>query len=225
MLKNAIVWADVWELALSWWRVIRLRRLVFLLLLCTIQNSLLCVVLVVRLRHVQFFRKNRQSFSWKCFVRKQLLLDLAHLETPIQSTAVYFRAHTRKFTIHHLSLRIRRVSKPRNRIFGAFLSTNRHDPFFERFTVKCSCNIECMLVPLMVSGTTTDFRRPSQNSTTSVVDDKPGFNSQARHQNEIQKILLRRVPLSRLLAKTLRVNKIAMKSLLKNLSFGVDFKL
>ena len=31
VLKNAVVWADVWELALSWWRVIRLRRLVFLI--------------------------------------------------------------------------------------------------------------------------------------------------------------------------------------------------
>ena len=48
-----------------------------------------CVVLVVRLRNVQFFRKNRRSFAWKCFVREQLLLDLAYLETPIQSTAVY----------------------------------------------------------------------------------------------------------------------------------------
>ena len=39
------------------------------------------------------------------------------------------------------------------------------------------------------------------------------------------KILLRRLSLGRFLAKTLRVNKIAMKSFLKNLSFGVDFKL
>ena len=51
--------------------------------LCTTQNWLFCVVLMVRLRHVQFFRKNRRSFAWKCFVREQLLLDLAHLETLI----------------------------------------------------------------------------------------------------------------------------------------------
>ena len=55
-------------------------------------------------------------------------------------------------------------------------------------------------------------------------DEKPGFESQARHQNEIRKEFLRRFPLSRFLAKTLRVNKIAMKSFSKNLSLGFDFK-
>ena len=79
---------------------------------------------------VQFFRKNRRSFAWKCFVHEQLLLDLAHLETLIQSTAVYLRTHMRKSTIHHLSRCHRRVSKHRDRIFEAFLSTNRHKFFF-----------------------------------------------------------------------------------------------
>ena len=58
-----------------------------------------------------------------------------------------------------------------------------------------------------------------------LLDEKPGFESQARHQNEIRKIFLRRFPLSRFLAKTLRVNKNAMKSFPKNFSFGFDFKL
>ena len=49
--------------------------------------------------------------------RATFVVYLAHLETPIQSTAAYFRAHMR------------------NSIF--FL------------TIKCSYNIECMLVPLM----------------------------------------------------------------------------
>ena len=31
VLKNVVVWADMWDLALSWWRVIRLRLLVFLI--------------------------------------------------------------------------------------------------------------------------------------------------------------------------------------------------
>ena len=48
---------------------------------------------------------------------------------------------------------------------------------------------------------------------------------QVRHQNKIQKVFFPRFPLSRFLAKTLRVNKIAMKNFSKNLSFGVDFKL
>ena len=30
-IQNAVVWADVWEPALSWWRVIHLLRLVFLI--------------------------------------------------------------------------------------------------------------------------------------------------------------------------------------------------
>ena len=55
--------------------------------------------------------------------------DLAHLETPVQLTAVYFRAYTRKSTINNLSRCHRHVSKHRDRIFGAFLSTNRHKPF------------------------------------------------------------------------------------------------
>ena len=48
---------------------------------------------------------------------------------------------------------------------------------------------------------------------------------QAGHQNEIRKVFLRQFSLSKFLAKSQRVNKIAMKSFSKNLSFGVDFKL
>ena len=48
---------------------------------------------MTRLRHVQ----------WKCFVRANILLDLAYFDTSIQLTAVHFRAHARKSTIHHLS--------------------------------------------------------------------------------------------------------------------------
>ena len=57
-----------------------------------------------------------------------------------------------------------------------------------------------------------------------LLDEKPGFEPEVRHQNKIRKVFLRRFPLSRFLAETLRVNKIAMKSF-SNLSFGVDFKL
>ena len=38
------------------------------------------------------------------------------------------------------------------------------------------------------------------------LDEKPGLESQAKHQNKIQKLFLWQFPLSRFLAKTLRVN-------------------
>ena len=84
-------------------QVIRFRLLVFLIFCKTTGKQMVLyhselIVLVVRLRHVQYFRKNRRPFAWKCFGREQLLLDLAYLETFIQPTAVCFRAHTRKST-------------------------------------------------------------------------------------------------------------------------------
>ena len=67
-----------------------------------------------------------------------------------------------KSMILHLSRCHRHVSKHCNRIFEAFLQTSRHGPFFWAIdklygiqreqiflTIKCSCNIECMLVPPM----------------------------------------------------------------------------
>ena len=135
---NAVVGADVWELILSFSTAIRLRQLVFLISWKTTGKQMIVhhsELTFLRyssgtIEHVQFFRKNRRA--WKCFVREQLLLDLAHLETPIQSTAVYFRAHTRKPTIHQVSRCHRRCSKHFICIYGAFLLTNRHEPFFER---------------------------------------------------------------------------------------------
>ena len=152
VLKNAVVWADVWELALSWWSW----RLVFLISWKTVLRYSSGTIATSPV-----FPKKQAINCLKCFVREQLLL--AHFETPIQSTAIYFWAQTRKFTIHHISRRHRRTSKHRDRIFGAFLSTNRQESFFNDWqilcdrmrtkfflTVKCSCNIESMLVPLML---------------------------------------------------------------------------
>ena len=55
----------------------------------------------------------------------------------------------------------------------------------------------------------------------SLIDVKPGFEPQAKHQNKIQSVFLRRF-----LAKTLRINEIAMKIFPKicRQSFSVDFK-
>ena len=90
------------------------------------------------------------------YPKKQAIVYLevlrAHLETPIKSTAVYFRAHTGKSIIHQLSRCNRSVSKQRDSIIFFFegltncVGSNANKFFF---TVKCSCNIECMLVPLM----------------------------------------------------------------------------
>ena len=82
----------------------------------------------------QVFPKKHVTFAWRRFVRKQLLLDLTRLETPIQSTAAYFRTHTRNSNIRYLSRCRSRVFKHRDCIFVAFLSTNRHEPFFEQLT-------------------------------------------------------------------------------------------
>ena len=56
-----------------------------------------------------------------------------------------------------------------------------------------------------------------------LLDVKPGFELQVRHQNKMRKVFLWRFPLNRFLAKTLRVNKNCYEKLLKNLSFGIDF--
>ena len=124
--------------------MIRLRRLVFLISWKTagkrmgVYHSQITVLRCSSdmIATYPVFPKNRRSFAWKCFVLEQLLLDLVYLETPIQSTAVYFPAHTRKSTIHHLARCHRRVSQHCNRIFGAFLSINRHEPFVERL-INC----------------------------------------------------------------------------------------
>ena len=66
VLKNVVFWADVWELALSWWRHVHifggwfswfLGRQLTNIWLCTIQTWLFCIVLMVRLLHVQFFQQ------------------------------------------------------------------------------------------------------------------------------------------------------------------------
>ena len=98
--------------------------------LCSTQKWLFCVVLEVQLRHEQFFRKNRRSFARRWFVREQLLLNLAHLEIPIQSTVVYFRPHTRKCTIHHLF----RSTKIVYFIFWCISFHQSTRAFFERLT-------------------------------------------------------------------------------------------
>ena len=145
VLKNAIVWADVWELALSWWRLIRLRRLVFLISwkitgkqmvvyhselttspVSPKKQAIICLeVLRARAIFVGF------DLSWNTHTVDCCLLLGSYVQIYDSSPI------TMSWT----------SSKHHDRIFGAFLSTNQHEQNF--LTVNCSCNIECMLVLLM----------------------------------------------------------------------------
>ena len=124
VLKNAVVWADVWELALwsmfggwfSWF----LGRQLANKWLCATQNWLFWVVLVVRLRHVQFFRKKQAIIR----------LEVLYARTTFVGFGSSWFISYAKSTIHHLSRYHRRVSKHRDHIFRTFLSINRHEPFF-----------------------------------------------------------------------------------------------
>ena len=150
--------------------MIRLRRLVFLISWKTVGKQM--VVYHSKLTILRWSRGTNATCP--VFLKKQAIICLEVLSA--RATFVGFgssrntrtvdccllRVQTRKSTIHHLSLYYRRVSKHRDRIFKAFLSTNRNETFFgaiDKFcgiqreqiflTIKCSCNIECMLVQLM----------------------------------------------------------------------------
>ena len=85
------------------------------------------------------FPKKRAIICLEVFRARSTFVEFGSL-WPIQSTAVCFRSHTRKSMIHHLSRCHRRVSKHRDRIFGAFFSTNRRKTFFERLTNSVGSN-------------------------------------------------------------------------------------
>ena len=95
VLKHAVVWSDVWELTLSFWRVIRFRRFVFLISWQATGKQMVVYHTELAVLHCSsgtiatcpvFTKKYKRSFAWKCCVREQLLLDLAHLETSMHST-------------------------------------------------------------------------------------------------------------------------------------------
>lgn len=106
-VKYRVVWADVQEFALSWWRM----TLSDCFLSFSQTSSKQMVVLHTELTVLQFpTDPNRLSFYHKktggeslrsVSLREQLLLGLAPLERPIQSNAVYFRAHKDWSKIRH----------------------------------------------------------------------------------------------------------------------------
>ena len=109
VLKYSIVCRDVSELALSWWRMIRRRLFVFLISLKISGKQMVVYHSKLSALHCT----NYTVATWPVFPKKQaticfevfparLLLDLVHLETPIQSTVVYFLAHTHRYMILHL---------------------------------------------------------------------------------------------------------------------------
>ena len=96
-VKHALIWADVRELALPLWTMIRLFLFVFRIsakkVWCTTQ-SWSCNV--VQVEH------NRLPFASKYFFHKQLSLDLVCLRRPTWWTVVLFWAHSHRSMILHL---------------------------------------------------------------------------------------------------------------------------
>lgn len=94
-----------------------------------------------------FLKVNDKQIIGSFLVSEQLFSDLVHHEIPIQSTVVYFRAHTHTSTMYHMSVCHKRVSKHRYRIFWAFSSARDWQILWDPkrtdfFTVKCLCNFE-----------------------------------------------------------------------------------
>ena len=160
-VKKALIWADVWELVLSWCTMIRLLLLVFRitpkLLWCTTHNWPCNVAQVEQSPHDQFCRRNRRPSASKCFYHKQLLLDLVVLEGPHGGLLFCFGL-MRRYMLCHLWRSYKRLLKHRHRSFPTFLRTNRQEPFLSDcgnqweqkfFTARCSWNIQCILVGQM----------------------------------------------------------------------------
>ena len=76
----------------------------------------------------QWFPEQQRIFDEIHEIRLGVNYDLGWIHLTIDKHWSLM-AHTRKSTIHHLSRCHRRVSKHRDSIFEAFLSTNWHEPF------------------------------------------------------------------------------------------------
>lgn len=88
--------SNVWELTLSWWRVIFL--ISFKIIgQHMVQNWLFYVVLMIRLRLLLFFSAKATGHLFESASTPPS--DLKHFERPLQSTAAQFWAHKRKFKI------------------------------------------------------------------------------------------------------------------------------
>ena len=159
VLQNAVVWDDVWELALSWWRVIRLRRLAFLIpwkttgkqmvvyhseftvLLCSCSTIATCPVFAktqaIICLEVLRARATFVGFgsSWNTARVNPRFINCHDVKDVFRSTAIVFLEHF-----------FRPIG---TRIFWAVdkLCGIQREQIF--LTVKCLCTIECILVPLI----------------------------------------------------------------------------
>ena len=93
VLKNAMVWADMWQRALSWWRVICLRRLVFLISWKTTGKQM--VVYHSELTVLRCFSGTIATCS--VFPKKQAIICLAVLRA--RATFVRFGSSWSTYTI------------------------------------------------------------------------------------------------------------------------------
>ena len=99
VLKNAVVWADVWEHALSWWRVIRPRRLVFLIYWKITGKQM--VVYHLELTVLRCF--SGTIATCPVFPRKQAIICLEALRARVTSAGFDpFETPILLSTIHHL---------------------------------------------------------------------------------------------------------------------------
>ena len=158
VLKNAVVWADVWELALLWcWFTWFLGRQLTNKWLFTTQNWLFRVVLVVRLLHSQFFQKKTgdhllgsaswaSNFCWIWLILKQPYSRLLFTFGLIRENPLFtichdvidvFRGTAIVFLKHFLRPIDRRLFLTIDKLCG-----NQREQIC--LTVKYSCNIECM---------------------------------------------------------------------------------
>ena len=170
VLKNAVVWVDVWELALSWWKVICLRWLVSLISWKTtgkqmgVYHSELTILrwFSGTIATCPVFPKktgNHLLGSASCSSNFcSIWLILKHPYSLLLFTFGFIRVNPRFITCHDVINVFRSIANVFLEHFFRPIDTNllwaidklcriQYEQIF--LTVKCSCNIKCMLVPLM----------------------------------------------------------------------------
>ena len=89
------------------------------------------------------------------------------------------------------------------------MSFSHHGDYYLWDAVKDKCYVDKPNTIDALKDNSREAMSPwSSRKCVGLLDEKPGFEPQSRHQNKIQKVLIRRFPLSRFLAKTLREKKL-----------------